>query len=466
MKRLPFGLVASLGLSACTTSQTYTGEESSSASTSSAANETTVESTEDDKPTDNSDKPTKDGGAKPTTPTGDAAASAPASDDGGAVSPPAEDDASVVVPPDTTGGQDTETGLPPLPPPCGGLCDDGQLCNLATDECVECLTDMDCGDGKECRANACEAIIACENSEGCPEQLAVCHSQLDRCVECEIDLDCPEAHACEGRTCVADAPTDQCAMGADPCSSGIVSPMKETQVLDGHGDEFCDIPGFELNFHNAARGNADLPQTMTMRVAWSEDAFHLYAEVTDPEVVTNAEVDYLWSGDVVELYLAPGPANELEGYFSGRIDGVQLLIAPPTNDHPARAARLFWMPNQDGNQVQVRESMSSGFAARATQTGYAVEARLPWSMFGPRTPDIKKGLSIALDVGLSTASAQTIGNANDGREGAVVLFAGPTGEVNTCSGDQMPWCNSTSWCTTTLGDRVPVAPIPDDAGVK
>lgn len=465
MKSLRFGLVASLGFSACTVS-TYSPEESSQDSTNSSA-ESSATTTTEGKSGDESEKPTtRDGGAKPTKPADDAAVSTPADGDGGDVPPPPEGDASVVTPPETTGGQDTETGLPPLPPPCGGLCDDGQLCNLATDECVECLTDADCSEGNECRANACEAIIACENSEGCPENLAVCHSQLDRCVECEIDLDCPEAHSCEGRACVEAAPTDQCAMGDDPCGSGTVLPMKETQVLDARGDEFCEIPGFELNFGNAARGNADLPQTMTMRVAWSEDAFHLYAEVTDPEVVTNAEIDYLWSGDVVELYLAPGPASGLSGYFSGRIDGVQLLIAPPTNAQPARAARLFWMPNQDGNQVQVREEMTSGFAARATQTGYAVEARLPWSMFGPRTPDIENGISIALDVGLSTASAATIGNANDGREGAIVLFAGPTGEVNTCSGDQVPWCNSTSWCTTTLRDKAPPAPIPDDAGVK
>jgi hypothetical protein len=206
---------------------------------------------------------------------------------------------------------------------------------------------------------------------------------------------------------------------------------------------------------------------MVMRVAWSSEAFHLYAEVEDPQVVTNAEIDYLWSGDVVELFLAPRAPSELEGFFSGRVDGVQLLIAPPTMAHPARAARLFWMPSEGNadNYVQVREPMTSGFAARATQTGYAVEARLPWSMFGPRTPEIENGAGIAFDVGFSTANGQSIGNPDDGREGAVVLFAGATQGVNTCSGDQVPWCNSTTWCPVELGQRLPDAG-PRDAGAN
>jgi Cys-rich repeat protein len=464
MKRLSFGLVATLGVSACGNDSVTNGTNPSTTTSTT----TTVETSTTEKPV-----VSKDGGAvevdageRPAVTSGDAAVKPPQETDAVETVQVAVD-ASVVTKTDA-GSVDTEDeGLPPLPPPCGGLCDDAQLCNLATDECVECLTDLDCGEGKECRTNACEAIVPCESSESCPEGLAVCHSQLDRCVECEIDLDCPEQSRCESRQCVTDR-VDECAKGADPCSSGTVVQMKEKQVLDGHGDEFCSIPGFELNFQNGARGNADLPHSMTVRVAWSEDAFHLYAEVEDPEVVTNNEVDYLWSGDVVELFLAPGPAAELAGFFSGRVDGVQLLIAPPTTANPARAARLFWLPSEDNpsNYLQVREPLTSGFAARATETGYAVEARLPWSMFGPRTPDIKNGASIALDFGLSTANAQSIGNANDGREGAVTLYAGSTTDVNTCSGDQVPWCNSTTWCTATLRDKAPPAPEPTDAGAN
>src|SRR5690606_40266520 len=248
--------------------------------------------------------------------------------------------------------------------------------------------------------------------------------------------------------------------------SGTVVQFKGKQVLDARGDDFCDVPGFELNFKNGARGNNDLPHNMIVRVAWSKEAFHLFAEVEDSQVVTNSQIDYLWSGDVVELFLAPRPPSELSGFFSGRVDGVQLLIAPPSSQHAARAARLFWLPSEDNanNYLQVREPLNSGFVARLTERGYAVEARLPWSMFGPRTPEIKNGSKIALDFGLSTANAQSIGNPDDGREGAVVLYAGPTSNVNTCNGDQVPWCNSTTWCAATLRDKAPAAPEPSDAG--
>lgn len=467
MKDLSLGLIATLGLSVACSNGVNTGGGTTTSSTSAATSTDTQKSSGTSSPETNPPKVESDSGS-PGKDRDGGPASAPA-DGGGSVPGVADASLPEVSPGDGGEGENTSPGLPPLPPPCGGLCDDGEKCNVATDKCVECLVDLDCSEGNECRDNACEAIVPCTSSDTCPEGLLVCHSQLDRCVECEIDLDCPEAHRCEARACVAEPQTSQCAMGEDPCKAGAIARMTEAQSLDGYGDEFCGIPGFELNFRNAARGNSDLPQSMVMRVAWSAEALHLYAEVEDSEVVTNDQIEYLWSGDVVELYLAPRPLDQLEGFFSGRVDGVQLLIAPPTASNPARAARLFWLPNEQNpdSYVQVREELTSGFAARATRAGYTVEARLPWSMFGPRTPEIEKGLRIAFDVGLSTANAGSIGNANDGRQGAAVLYAGPAAAgLNTCSGDQMPWCNSTTWCSTTLEQRLPEVEVPQDAGVR
>lgn len=450
MKHSYIGLVAALGLAAACSNGTNTDSPDASVPNSSAdQDESSTKTPSKPGPStkgDDSEEPARDAAVTSDEP-----------------QTPIETDASVPVQP---GEDDAGDGvLPPLPPPCGGLCDEGELCNVATDKCVQCLADSHCGEGEECRSNKCEEVIGCESFEECPDGLSVCHSQLDRCVECEIDLDCAEGKTCAGRACVSETEVASCAMGADPCSSGVILPMKVSQVLDGRGDEFCEIPGFELNFRNAARGNSSLPHSMVVRAAWSTEAFHLYAEVQDPQVVTNAEIEYLWSGDTVELFLAPQGPDKLSGHFTGRTDGVQLLIAPPTADNPARAARLYWMPSQDNPEhfVQVREPLASGYAARATATGYAIEARLPWSMFGPRTPAIKNGSSIAFDVGFSTANNESISNPNDGREGAVVLYAGETSNVNTCDGDQVPWCNSTTWCPVELAQRLP-KPSEGDAG--
>jgi hypothetical protein len=373
-------------------------------------------------------------------------------------------DASVAVS-DDGGGQS-----PPPPPPCGGPCGRGLLCNAINDECVECLIDMDCTAGNECRSSACEPIVECEGPDECPEDLAVCHSELSRCVECEVDLDCLEEQQCQGRNCVG--LPGECRMGMDPCSSREIMELTQSQVVDGFGDEFCDVPGFELNFQNAASGNSDLPQRTIMRVAWSRDALHVFADVQDPEVVTNAELDSLWSGDVIELYLATSPADELEGFFSGRVDGVQIVITPPTAEQPARAARLYWLPEASNPDAygQVRDPMTAGFAARLTDSGYAVEARVPWTSLGPRIPDIQAGVTIAFDAALSTASRASIVNESDGRQGTAVLHVGNApGGVQTCSGEQLPWCNSTTWCSPTLAPNVPevppIEPEPDDADV-
>src|SRR5690606_27377863 len=264
-----------------------------------------------------------------------------------AIAPVPELDASEPAGPEPNEGDaeapntDTE---PSTPPPCGGECGEDEHCQASSGMCVECLGDGHCGDEFVCEDNACIPIIPCDSSEECTDTSPVCHSQLDRCVMCEIDLDCPEAETCEDERCVD--PAEQCLRGDDPCTASTIVEMPVNQEVDGFGDEFCEVPGFELNFANAARGAADLPHSALVRVAWSEQAFHFFAEVEDPEIATNQEIDSLWSGDVVELYLATGSASELSGFFTGRIDGVQLVFAPPSGDNPARAARLFWIPNQ------------------------------------------------------------------------------------------------------------------------
>lgn len=386
--------------------------------------------------------------APPSTPPG-------ASDDAGAAGDePTDDvepqsDAGTPPAPPPVGDAGAPAGDTGVPQPCGGQCSDDQYCLAERAECVECLSDEHCGDDAACVGNTCEPIIPCETSEQCEGDSPVCHSELDRCVECQVELDCAEGQICSGYQCMD--PASQCAWGEDPCSSGVMPKLPVEQVIDANGDEFCDVPGFELSFANAAWGGSDLPQSARVRLAWSEAGIHLFADVVDPEVATNASIESLWSGDVIELYLATSQASELSGFFTGRIDGVQLVFTPPSDDYPPRAARLFWMPNEDdnGGWHQVREEVTQGFTARRTATGYVIEARIGWSSFGPRVPDLSAGDRIAFNLGVATASAQSL--ENDSREGAALLHVGEPAEgVYTCEGEQLPWCNATTWCSPEL----------------
>src|SRR5690606_25918201 len=94
--------------------------------------------------------------------------------------------------------------------------------------------------------------------------------------ECEGDGVCTDNDAAP--------PTSECLRGPSPCSSSEVTRLTNEHVLDGYGDEFCNVPAFELNFANAAHGVSNLPQTALIRVAWSAEALHFFAEVSDPEI--------------------------------------------------------------------------------------------------------------------------------------------------------------------------------------
>jgi hypothetical protein len=227
-----------------------------------------------------------------------------------------------------------------------------------------------------------------------------------------------------------------------------VAELTVDQELDGKGDEFCSITPFELNFANAdSTETPDLKQKAIVRIAWTATNFAAFIDVTDAEIATKASLDELWGGDNIEIYLAPD-ATAMNGHFKGENDGVQMSFAPESGDKPARGVRLYF----DDGGSQKRNELTSGFKSVLTDTGYAIELQIPWSSFGGSVVTIKAGSTIGFDMALSTANASTLGANQDGREGSALMFVGPAKSgVDSCGdSDELPWCNSTTWCTATL----------------
>src|SRR5512133_1829422 len=111
----------------------------------------------------------------------------------------------------------------------GNHCPSGQLCSsnsTAIGQCVECLSDSDCGAGKVCdpASNTCK--VGCRGIGGneCPDNL-VCTSMdtnLGMCVECLSDAQC--GTALSGRICnQAHTCQDGCrGVSGNSCPAGVV----------------------------------------------------------------------------------------------------------------------------------------------------------------------------------------------------------------------------------------------------
>lgn len=95
----------------------------------------------------------------------------------------------------------------------------GLLCD-ATLGCVECVAVTDCPTPSEgepaCTAGRCGAIIPCDNSLDCPDDL-VCDAAAGHCVECTGNADCTGGAVCVQGSCITPECTD-----ADDCDAGQV----------------------------------------------------------------------------------------------------------------------------------------------------------------------------------------------------------------------------------------------------
>jgi hypothetical protein len=82
----------------------------------------------------------------------------------------------------------------------------GLLCNKTTQKCVQCVENVDCGQGKSCVAGICGAP-GCQSNSDCATSASgkVCNIVTGQCVACMTAADCPNptTSECIAQACVA-----------------------------------------------------------------------------------------------------------------------------------------------------------------------------------------------------------------------------------------------------------------------
>jgi hypothetical protein len=246
----------------------------------------------------------------------------------------------------------------------------------------------------------------------------------------------------------ADAGPCPILVGNDACST--VPRFKAArQVVDGVGDEFCDIPAMEFDVNSCPTllppEPPSLPERVFLRIAWSEDAFHLHVKVVDPNVVVNPESGSLWNGDAVEIYVAGTSGAGLTGQYNGTNDGgaIQIVLGPPGGGHGVRGQAFF---NYNGQHTSTRINEQS-YAGRLVPDGYELELRFPWVAFAdPRVPGGRIGFDIAV-------GAQQNADAG-GRELQCIISDVFVDGEEACGSQPgvpaQPWCDDRTWCQPEL----------------
>jgi len=216
------------------------------------------------------------------------------------------------------------------------------------------------------------------------------------------------------------------------------------QTLDGAGDEFSGIPAmtFEVSAmpYLSPSYMAAIPQEVTLRAAWSEEAFVAHVHVTDPLLLPDTS-EPLWNGDNVQFFVAG--TSTLTGAYSGTEDGgaTHVIIAPPGDGISPRGITIY---EPCYACVMITSLATTSYVARAVTDGYEVEVRLPW---GATAEPRVSGARFALDLAIGVANDAAGGLQLEG-----VLKNDPTLASTSCSPTPTthPGCDDRVWCTPRL----------------
>jgi hypothetical protein len=212
--------------------------------------------------------------------------------------------------------------------------------------------------------------------------------------------------------------------------------------LDGVGTELCAVPPMEfavasLPWINPAHATSR-PATVTLRVAWSDDALWAHVHVKDAAVFVDSAAT-LWNGDNVQIFFA-GTSN-LTGTYSGTQDGgaTHVIVVPPIAG--GAAARAITLYETGFGQLTMGIVPTSSYAARLVSDGYEVELRLPWAASAqPRTSGAAVGFNFMAGVS----------DSGTGVELEAALANNPVSSSVSCYNIVHPGCDDRTWCKPLL----------------
>lgn len=125
-----------------------------------------------------------------------------------------------------------------------GGCRGGQVCDPATDACVECLSATDCGAGEVCDLSN-RSCVGCLTGADCATQVGrpICDTAAHQCVGCIDDSSCQNGEICEPTTDTCVAPTGRAL--CEPCTTdeqcGGAGDLCIGAALGGLVDRACGI---------------------------------------------------------------------------------------------------------------------------------------------------------------------------------------------------------------------------------
>jgi len=198
------------------------------------------------------------------------------------------------------------------------------------------------------------------------------------------------------------------AMAADVTPAGIPQRPDPPFAIDGDLADWASVPN-TLTFTNqdqvvwgASAWKAVEDLSATALIAWRAEHLYVAAAVGDDVLAQSQHGDGIWRGDHIELYLDAAPESEpaRDPFGEGQY---QLAFSPgnfgqtgdPLTDSKPEA---FCYRPAGGSVEGIR------VAAKRLETGWAIEAAIPWRIFNIENAQI--GLPLRFELGISDTDSQ------------------------------------------------------------
>jgi hypothetical protein len=143
------------------------------------------------------------------------------------------------------------------------------------------------------------------------------------------------------------------------------------------------------------KGTTDL--SGIVHIAWRQEYLFVAANVTDDLIRQNQRGDSLWKGDHIEVYLDVSPELEPERDSFG--DGQFQIAISPGNFGETGDSLIDTAPEVFVYRPHAAPVADALVASRRTETGYVIEAAIPWTLLGVANP--AEGALLRVEVGLS-----------------------------------------------------------------
>ena len=177
--------------------------------------------------------------------------------------------------------------------------------------------------------------------------------------------------------------------------------LQREPTIDGVFDEWNQdrYPATSVVYGRGSwKGETDL--SATLMVGWDDYFLYIAARVKDDTYVQNASGENLFRGDSVEVLL---DTNVSKDYYLDELDkdDFQLGISPGKSSVGNKPEAYLWYPKaKAGSYGEVK------MAALATDNGYRIEAKIPWSLVGISGPDIGQHFGFVFSVSDNDTSSE------------------------------------------------------------